>query len=185
MTRGVEALLRRGLLLLSLCLLGTAVVLAVKTFLAPPESPKLPPAAIASEKKIEPHVQADPKIAKLLSSRMNKTIVPRVEVVQKPPAPALSSLLRVKGILDFGDPKTAEAIIEIIRGNQIKTFKVNDTIVEVGATLTHIDTAVTFNYDGKSVRLSVNSGESADVAPTAGGGAEELSDGANRTPRAP
>lgn len=184
MTRGIEAVVRRGLLLLSLCLIGGAIALAVKTFLSPPELPKMPSETVAAEKKIEQAIQ-DPKIAKLLSSKMNKTVVPRVEVVQKPVAPALSTLLRVKGIMDFGDPKTTEAIIEIIRGNQIKTFKVNDTVAEVGATVTQIDAGVTFNYDGKSVKLSVNSGESADLPPTAGGGTDGLSDGTNRTPHTP
>lgn len=181
MTRRVEALLRRGLLLISVCMIGASIALAVKTFLSPTESTKIP-TTIVSAKAAEPALQNDPKIAKLLSSKMNKTVVPRIEVVQKPAAPALSTLLRVKGIMDFGDPKTTEAIVEIIRANQIKTFKVNDTINEVGATITQIDAAVIFNYDGKSVRLSVNSAESADV-PTAGFGTDGLSDGANRNTR--
>ena len=183
MTRGFEALLRRGLLVLSLCLIGGAIALAITTFLTPPAPFKMPVASAATEKKAEPITQ-DPKIAKLLASKMNKTVVPRVEVVQKPAAPSLSTLIRIKGIMDFGDPKTTEAIVEIIKANQVKTYKVNDTIVEVGATVTSIDSAVTFNYDGKSVKLSVNSGESAEVAPTAGGGADGLSDG-TKTPRSP
>jgi hypothetical protein len=181
MTRGIEALLRRVLMSVSLCLIGAAVALAVKTFIVPSAAPHVPALTIAADAKKAVVEPADPRIVKLLSSKMNKTIVPKIEVVQKPAAPALSSLLRVKGILDFGDPKTAEAIIEILRGNQIKTFKVNETIAEVGATITLIDTGVTFNYDGKSVRMTVNSGESADAAPTAGGGADGLSDGSTRS----
>ncbi|HYG77640.1 MAG TPA: hypothetical protein VEK08_21725 [Planctomycetota bacterium] len=111
---------------------------------------------------------------------MTRTVVPRIEVAPKPPAPNLASLLRVKGIMDFGKSQSNEAIIEILRVNQTRSFKVGETVPDAGATITKIDSAVTFAYDGKSVRLEVNATESAEL-PTAGIGGETLSDGSARS----
>ncbi len=81
----------------------------------------------------------------------------------------LETLIRVKGIMDFGDPKSMEAIIETMRASRTANYKVGDTIESVGAVVTKIDSAVTFNYDGRSITLNVNSGEAAEAPPPAAG----------------
>src|SRR6188472_3168363 len=117
MTRGLESLLRRTLLMVALCLILGGAALTIHVFLSPPRPIKIE-ASTPFVARPEQSAAADPKISRLMAMKMSRTVTQKVEVVQKPPAPNLSSLVRVKGIMDFGNPKTNEAIIEIIRSNQ-------------------------------------------------------------------
>jgi hypothetical protein len=169
MTRNLEAIFRRALRVLSFLMLACAAALAVFIMLGKnaPTRLEVPKAPDLTQKK-ENLPPLDPRYTKLAVSKMTKTIVPTAETVQKPVAPNLGSLIRVKGIMDYGDPKTCEAIVESLRSNKTKSYRIGDTIDDVSAKVTKVDTGVTFEYDGKSVTLNVNSGETAESAPTAG-----------------
>ena len=186
MTRGLERLLRRVLTVLAYGLVLGGAVLCVDVFLSPPV-----PAAVefslpeVAGPKGDSISQPDPKIARLAATRMSKASAAKLDTPQKAPVPGLATLLRVKGIMDYGDPKNNEAIIEIVRANKTANFRVGDTIAEVNAVVTKVDTGVTFDYDGKSVRLNVYSGESVDSRPAAGSGLDGAADATQRVPRQP
>ncbi len=94
-------------------------------------------------------------------------MTPKVEVVVNPPVPELATLIRVKGIMAYGDPKDNEAIIEIIRINQTKTYRIGETVHETNAVITAIDKGVTFTYDGQTTRLEIKANERVDYRPIA------------------
>lgn len=111
---------------------------------------------------------ANPKIKTLMGAKMSRTQAVRKVEVQPAATPDLATLVRVKGILDFGDPKNNEALVESIRSNQTKAYKVGESLDGINATIALIDTAVTFNYDGKKVRLKVNAESTSSALPVAG-----------------
>lgn len=170
MTRGIEALLRKILNAAAMLLLAMAIVLGVKvvTYRASVTADDVLTPTVS--KKATAKMPMDPKMAKLSELKMSKAGAAIVETVCKPVAPPLSAVIRVKGIMDFGDPKTVEAIIESIKLNKTNNYKAGQTVDGVSATITKIDSTVTFNYDGKAVTLSVNGGESAELPPTANTG---------------
>lgn len=187
MTRGFQLLLRRIIRVLAFCMFMAALTIGSQVLLSPPQPEAIELSLrskndVSSEEKIK---ETDPKIARLLNTKMSKTIVQKVEVVQKPPVPNLSTLIRVKGIMDFGDPKTNEAIVETIKSNQTKNYRVGESVQDVHAVVTSIDSAVTFTYDGKSIRMNVNAAESAEVFPTAGGGSSALTSTQNTVKQTP
>ena len=180
MTRTLEAVLRRTLQLLACVMLLSAMVLLVYAFSSSRTPSDGDIAAMESPGTVQGGQKApvlDAKIERLAESRLNKTIIAaKTEAPPKPPAAPLASLIRVKGIMDFGDPKNNEAIIEHIKSTQTKSYRAGETLQDVGAVIVHIDSGVTFKYDGKDIRLNVNSEESAEIPPTAGSGNSVLSD---------
>jgi len=171
MTRGLQLLLKRLIRVITLILFLVAGIVAVNLYFSPPQAALIELKTLDSQKAPDSGKSkaSDPKLAKLLNAKMSKTVIAKVEAAPpKPPVPSLKTLVRVKGIMDFGDPKSNEAIVETIKGNQTKSYRVNERVHEVDAVITLIDTAVTFQYDGKTIRLNVNSSESAEVLPTAG-----------------
>jgi hypothetical protein len=64
-------------------------------------------------------------------------------------------LIAVKGIMDYGDPKENEALIELLRANRTLSCKAGQTMQEVNAQVVKIEKAVTFKYDGKNVVLGI------------------------------
>ena len=179
MTRTFEVVLRRTLQLLACVMLLSAMVLLVYAFssagLRPEQTVVVPD--MNPVQNGQKSAALSPKIEKLAQTQLNKTIIAaKTEAAPKPPAASLGSLIRLKGIMDFGDPKNNEAIIEHIKSNQTKSYRVGESVQDVGAVIVHIDNGVTFKYDGKDVRLNVNSEESAEIPPTAGSGNDALSD---------
>ncbi len=170
MTRGLEALLRKILNAAAVLLMTLAIVLGVKAANYRATATPAESLTRSESKKTAAKVPVDPKLAKLSDLKMSKAGAVIIETISKPAAPPLSSMIRVKGIMDFGDPKTTEAIIESIRLNKTNNYKTGETVEGVGATVAKIDSTVTFNYDGKAVTLSVNGGESAEIPPTANNG---------------
>ena len=159
MNRRAEVWLRRGLYGLSFCLFAGAVAVGCVVAFSPPEASAVPDggAAVPVDRKEPQAVPSDPGITRLAGLKMTRSSVgPRKEAA-KPAAPTLSSLIRVKGIMDFGDPKTNEAIIENARTNEARSYRVGDTLQGIPAVVTAIDEAVTFTYEGKPVRLGVSS----------------------------
>lgn len=170
MTRGLEALLRKILNAAAVLFMALAIALGVKVATYHATVSVIDPSTHSESRKTTAKVPIDPKLARLSQLKMSKAGVVVIETVTKPAAPPLSSMIRVKGIMDFGDPKSTEAIIESIRINKTNNYKSGQAVEGVSATVTKIDSAVTFNYDGKAVTLSVNGGESAEVPPTASNG---------------
>ena len=171
MTRRMEAIMGKVLYGVALVCAAAAVALCVHVFNLPSDALNVlaqeqePPAA---KMPASAELPADPALAKLAAARFSKTIAPKAPVVVvKPPAPALGSLIRVKGIMDFGDPKTNEAIIEIIRDHSTRNFVAGTQVEGVGAAVLKVDSAVVFQYDGKEISMGVNSDVSIEL-PVAG-----------------
>ena len=170
MTRGLESLLRKVLNIAAVLFMALAILLGVKVATYRSSAIVTDPSTRSESRKAIAKAPVDPKLAKLSDLKMSKAGAAIVEAVSKPAVPPLSSMIRVKGIMDFGDPKSTEAIIESIRLNKTNNYKSGQAIEGVSATVTKIDSAVTFNYDGKTVTLGVNGGESAEIPPTANNG---------------
>lgn len=189
MSRKLEIYLRRGLRILSFCIFCGAIILLVNTYVTPHGTWELFTGVQTNPKSIEPirsngigvgspapitnngpnnksaAEKSDPKLERLATSRMTRTVVPRQVIVQKPVAPDLNTLIRVKGILDFGDPKSNEAVIETLRNNQTRNYRVGDTIPDINAVISKIDTAVTFEYDSKTLRIEIKSNDRTELSP--------------------
>jgi hypothetical protein len=167
MNRQAERVLQR-LVNASACvlLLGALVLLARMYLLSAPPSnldtgfePKF---ALSPEKT----AQTDGRVAKLSNVRMSRPIATPSATKAKA-APPLETLIRVKGVFAYGDPKDNEALIEVIRSNQTKGYRVGETIPEVNATVVKIDSSVTFQYDGKTLKLEIQNNQRADAGPIA------------------
>lgn len=168
MTKHWETLLTRLLHGLAALFFIAALVLGIQV-LRVKRQPKAIAISTQVSEKEKPAEAQNPNMARLSAMKMSKTVVaPTVTAAPKPAAAPLASLIRVKGIMDFGDPKAVEAIIEQVRTNKMANYKVGDTVEGVGAVITKIDATVTFMYDGQTVSLGVNSGESAEAPATAG-----------------
>ena len=172
MTRGMEKRLRQILTILSLAFAASALFVAQRaltksdvsaTVAAAPSHPVVTP---------KPPETQDPLIEKLRTSKMTRAIVvkrpaPVAVAAAKPAAPELSSLIRVRAILDFGDPKDNEVVVEVIRTGSSRSYRAGDLIGDVNASIVSIDKFVTFKYEGKTLQLDVRSGEKAENSQTA------------------
>jgi hypothetical protein len=115
--------------------------------------------------------RSDPALERLRSAKMTKTIVkrqPAAAVPVKPPSPDLSNLIRVRAILDFGDPKENEVVIEVIRTGNSKSYRVGESIADINASIMQIDKSVTFQYEGRTLQLDVRNGDKSDNVPIGG-----------------
>ncbi|MBE7461898.1 MAG: hypothetical protein HS116_00265 [Planctomycetes bacterium] len=102
---------------------------------------------------------------KLSAAQLTQTIVPKARDAHKPPPPpALETLIRVKGILDFGKPDENEALVEVIKSQETSSYRVGQTVTGVQAQIQKIDAAVTFQYAGQRIELQVHDGSSADAS---------------------
>jgi hypothetical protein len=110
---------------------------------------------------------SDPKIEKLASVKMTRTIKEKSETVVKPPVPDLGTLIQVKGIFAFGDPKDTEAVIENLRTNQTDSYKAGNAVKGINASIVKIAKNVTFSYDGKEITMEIKSSDKAAYAPIA------------------
>ena len=170
MNRGVERLLRRGLWGLSGITALAALVLLAVSFLSPPEALPLPTLESAPSPTGQKEMKRrDPKLEQLAGARLTRT-VSAPAAAAKAVAPLLQTLIRLKGIMDFGDPKVNEALIEDIRSGQTKSYRVGQVVEGVNATVTKVDSGVTLVYEGQTVRLEVQSETHSETAPLAGPG---------------
>ena len=156
MTRSMEKHVRWLLKIATFLLI--AGVLAVGSLILRFQTERLPaelasPPLNAAKKQSAPEPAVNPMISKLAGLRMSKAVAVKAQVPVKPAAPKLSLLVRVKGILDFGDPASSEVIVESMRSNSTKNYKVGEPINGVAATVVKIDSLVTFKYDGAEVQL--------------------------------
>lgn len=163
MSRTTERLWGSGLNLLSTGLLAGTVLVVAHLY----GSPALPTRVdFDVERSFDAHEgqSAAPRNASheaLVKKPMSKTIIQTTELKVAAKA-ALDTLIRVKGILDFGSPDANEAIVEILGSRKTVTCKVGQTVEEVGAVVEKIDTAVTFQYDNKSITLKIQSEDQVD-----------------------
>lgn len=166
MNRRAERILQRVFNVTACALLLGALALLAKIFVLPTPSPcadeGYEPKLAASPDK---SAQADGRVAKLSNVRMSRPIT--APLVAKTKAPPLETLIRVKGVFAYGDPKDNEALIEVIRSNQTRSYRVGETIPEINATVVKIDSSVTFQYDGKTLKLEIQNNQRADAGPMA------------------
>lgn len=141
-----------------------------------------PPAIAFSELKAsiqstpELPMGVDVNIDRLAGAQMTRPVMPKAEVVPpKPPAPKLSTIVRLKGIMDFGDPKTNEVILENVRTNQTRGYKAGQSVDGIDAKIIKIDSDVLIEYDGQKIRLKIDGEEAAEALPLAGQNPEGLS----------
>lgn len=156
LTRGSERMAKRLMLAASLLLLCGAGLLLAQAWREAHSSPALPALgkhAASGAGKSAPKA-ADPRIGRLEHFRMSRTVA-RPEAAGKPSAPALSAIIRVKGIMDYGDPKENEAIIEVLYSGKTVSCKAGDRVEGIDAEVRKIDTGVLFAYDHGEVRLEV------------------------------
>jgi hypothetical protein len=173
MTRGTEALLRNLILAASALLVLAGAGLGVWAFTeredgagpedANPIGDAKPPSAV---------IQDNPQLDQLARAKMTRTVAPKASSTAKPPTPALDTLIRVKGIMDFGDSKSNEAIIEDVKSGRSQNYHVGEQVRGTEAVITQIDSGVTFKYDGKSVRLEMRGNERSESKPMASPGSD-------------
>ena len=166
MTRGEELWIKRTLYAISaLMLISSAGVFifsmpgstAIETGLTQPLEAK----TLASNAGVQPSLS--PALEHLQQTRFSKTIV--TAKVEKPAGPPIQSLIRLKGVMDFGNPKSSEALIENIGTGVVKTYKVGDTLDGIQATVEKIDTAVMIRYEGASVKLEMQNNDRTSIGP--------------------
>jgi hypothetical protein len=102
-------------------------------------------------------------LAALAARKMTKTLVkvvpPPPPPPPKPPAPPLESLMRLTGVIDFGEPNPKEAFIETRANTQTRAYKIGDPIGTSGAIVKAIADGVTIEYDGKLWKLTPRGAE--------------------------
>lgn len=180
MTRSDERFMRRSLWLASAAFLSAAAVLGYRVLFETGadanDAASRGGAAIAAGtiQASEPQ-KCDPKLAKLLAAKMSRTVVGPVSAVAavapKPAVPALSSLLKLKGITDYGNPKLNEAVIENMRGGavapEVGFYKAGENVRGVDALVLQVGSDVLLRYDSREIRLYVAGDESAEALPVA------------------
>lgn len=169
MNRTREVWLQRAMLSLSGLLLLAAGALLVLAFTQKEEEfAEAPsPQTADSSTRVSAAEAQNPALQKLAQARMSRTVTEKATASAKPVAPPLESLIRVKGIMDYGNPKTNEAIIEDVRSGRSQTYKTGEHLQEVDAVVKQIDSAVILEYDGKTVRMEMRSGERSEFKPMA------------------
>jgi hypothetical protein len=173
MTRSMERMLRRIINVASIIMIIAASALLFCSVIKPNLVITLPSEQefhATSTSTSEPQ-KLDARYERLAKTKMSKSVIAKTEAVAKPSAPDLSTLIRLKGIMSYGDPKDNEAIIELIRTGQVKTFKAGETILELNATILQVDSVVTVKYDDKTIKLEVkntNTAERGSIAQPAG-----------------
>lgn len=185
MTRGMEALLRKSICAASGLLLLAGAGLGVWAFAEPDEDLSVSDPKPAPASKPPEQAPASPPWDPLARARMTRTIAPKPPSAQKPQTPALDTLIRVRGIMDFGDPKTNEAIIEDLKSGKSRSYHMGERVHGLDAVITQIDSGVTFTYDGKTVRLEMRGNERSEGRPMASPGSDVRTAGSGDLPVIP
>lgn len=176
MNQRIEKMLAQVLNLTSFAMVAAAgVVVYMALTYAPP---------VIAFKEVNAAVQVpseqptgdDEIVRQLAGSKMSQTVVMKAEVAApKPPAPKLSTIVRLKGIMDFGDPKTNEVILENVRTNQTRGYKAGQSIDGVDARIIKVENDVWIEYDGQKIKLKIDGEEAAEALPLAGQSQDALS----------
>jgi len=176
MNQRVEKMLAQVLNLTTLALVVAAGVVAYMAVMYAPPAITVKEVKAPVQTTLEQPTQDDEVTKQLAGARMTRTVVPKVEVAPpKPPAPKLSTIVRLKGIMDFGDPKANEVILENVRTNQTRGYKAGQSVDGVDAKIIKIDNDVLIEYDGQKIKLKIDGEEAAEALPLAGQNQDGLS----------
>jgi len=119
--------------------------------------PILPPPAIPEiAVRPEPLRAPDPSIEALARLRMSRRLEegPR-EPTTGPSGPVpIDSILRLKGVLDFGGKQPSLAVIELAGERKTRAYQAGDKIGGSGAILHEVGDQVVVEYDRRRYRLT-------------------------------
>lgn len=136
MTNRMEKWLERLLNVATILLLVGGLALVYSALNAEEVVVEFKSSARPAEVHQEPSELSNEKIQLLAEKQMTRAVLPKVEAAPpKPPAPKLSSILKLKGIMDFGDPGSNEAILENLRTNQTRGYKAGQSIEGIATKL--------------------------------------------------
>ena len=108
-----------------------------------------------------------------MSQSVHRPAPPVAAVAITPTVPALSSLLKLKGITDYGNPKLNEALILVFeqggRGGETDFYKAGENVRGVNALVLQVGGDVLLRYDGRELvlKLNVDGDERAEGLPVA------------------
>jgi hypothetical protein len=168
MKRGMERVAVQGAWLVFVCVTLLAIGMVALLVARPPVPAQVPEVKPPTAKPATP--TRDPLLEQLASAQMTKKVeAPKADTAKRTVMP-LNSMIRLKGTMDFGDPKSNEAIIENIRTNETKSYRVGQMVEGPNAKVLKIDQAVTFTYEGQEVRLEVPRDPETGAGPLTGPG---------------
>ncbi len=114
-------------------------------------------------------LKAKPDLEALAGKRMSKGMAERPRPAAKPvaaagPAP-IDSLIRLKGVMDFGPKQGAIAVLELPAEQKTKSFQAGDAIGQTGAVLKVVGEAVVVEYDQRRWKLTYKGAQELPAAP--------------------
>lgn len=172
MTPRAERRVRRGIISCAVLFGLGAAGFSVDAFLLPQKTRPVVLEDASSLPNGTPDNGDSRDLAALARQKMTKTIVkvvpPPPPPPPKPPAPPLDSLVRLTGVIDFGDQVPKEAFIETRQNTQTRAYKPGDTIGNSGAMVKTIGDYVIVEYDGKLWKLTPRSAELLSADPVGG-----------------
>jgi hypothetical protein len=130
--------------------------LAAALFLSRPprELPRVPELVLAGAGSSG---RADGAIEALAAKRMSKHVAveaPR-ELPKGPSGPVpLDSIIRLRGIMNFGEKAPAVAVLELPGEQKTRSFQAGDTISKTGAVLKAVGETVVVEYDRRRWKLT-------------------------------
>jgi hypothetical protein len=135
--------------------LGAAGLAVLGLALFRPPRPAEPPRAPAAAAPTSPLLLGS-GTDELASRRLTRRVAerPREEAAApKGPAP-IDSVLRLKGILDFGKSRPAVAVLELPAERKTKSFQAGETIGATGAVLKSVGDTVIVEYEKRRWKLT-------------------------------
>jgi len=118
-----------------------------------PRSFKKGPAELALAKSFE---LVKPEVEALAGKRMSKAVPERARAAPRAsagPAP-IDSVIRLKGVMDFGKDKGAVAVLELPAERKTRSFQPGDTIGQTGAVLKAVGETVVVEYESRRWKLT-------------------------------
>lgn len=117
-----------------------------------PALPELPADARLSLPEIRP---ADPGVEALARRTLTRRVAerPREEAPAAAGPVPIDSLLKLKGILDFGGKQPSLAVIEILGDRKTKAYQAGDKLGGSGAVLRQVGDSVIVEYDRRRYKL--------------------------------
>lgn len=153
MKRGWERIVTQGAWGLFACTALGAVGMIGLLLVRPPVPAEIPEIHVPVPGANQP--VRDPLMEQLASAQMTRKIEAPPQPVAMRTLLPLNSLIRLRGVMDFGDPNSNEAIIENLRTGETKSYRVGQVVDGPNAKVTRIDDGATFQYEGQDVRLEV------------------------------
>ncbi len=112
--------------------------------------PKLPGIGLAVEAP-----RGNPDVEALAGKRMSKGVAERSVNLPKASGPApIDSVLRLKGVMDFGKARPAEAVVELLSERKTGSFLAGDKLGQSGAVLKAVGETVVVEYERRRWKLT-------------------------------